>query len=196
MKEVGIKVQKMEIRKGGNVMSVGGVLIDTGQEFKFSMFKKNTETFEVNLGSEYLVTVEQEEDWKDKEGRMHKGGHKAWYSTLVPLEGVAPQMKEAAVAPVQSIPVQDLPNPIKVEPTETDWDAKELRGHRRACMAIASGLLLEADKAGEPDVERIALLELMADKMVAYVYGEKEIPKVDTVDDIPMPEDAPDWVTE
>jgi len=59
---------------------------------------------------------------------------------------------------------------------EVDWDGKELRGHRRACLAIAASMLTEEqkNKLGATDVEVVGMVQLTADKLLAYVYGKED----------------------
>ena len=75
------------------------------------------------------------------------------------------------------------PPPEKTEEmSKEDWEGKERRGHRRACLAIASSLLTEDMKKElkVPDVELVNMTMLMANKLVDYVYetfDSIEVPK-------------------
>jgi len=69
------------------------------------------------------------------------------------------------------------PPPANGDEEAVDWDGKELRGHRRACLAIAASMLTEEqkNKLGAPDVEVEGMVELVAVKLLNFVYGKKEV---------------------
>ena len=70
--------------------------------------------------------------------------------------------------------MKKIEKPEPEEEKEVDWDSKERRGHRRACLAIASSLLTDEQKShlGAPDVEVTNMVQMMAVKLIEFVYED------------------------
>lgn len=181
-KEVAFKVTKLELVVE-NIMKVEAVSLSTNKEMKFSLVKKKIESFAINIGDEYVAKIEEDSYTDKRTGEIRKG-YKAWYSSLAPLTD--------ANKPVASTAPEPAPAPTMYPPTvpvtsEVDWDGKERRLHRRACLAIASSVIgawypKEENTTGE---DTLALLvQKIADQLIEYVYqeeGEKaEAPKTMT----------------
>ncbi len=105
------------------------------------------------------------------------------------------QSAPSAPTPVVTSPAPPVPAPTNAQPTQAQWNQKERRSHRRACVAISAGLLRDEEKVNAPDVDRINMVILMADKLVTYVYGEDDGPvrADDVIDSFPdvSAEEAP-----
>ena len=91
-------------------------------------------------------------------------------------EGKAYKGKKQYSMPLWKMKEMPKADPIKEEADEEKamWDQKEMRSHRRACLAIASGMISEEVKAGfgSPTTDPIKILMENADRLVKYVYDE------------------------
>lgn len=134
------------------VVDVEVLKLDTKDTLKVSCFLGKGEASELKIGFDYEA---------DMEGKDYKG--KKQYSmplwTMKEMPKIDPEKEEGEV-------------------TQEMWDQKERRGHRRACLAIASSLLADDIKKelGKPEGDVVGMVQLMATKLLDYVYEEINIP--------------------
>jgi len=133
--------------------------LDTRENHEVSVFlgKSEEDDFNFVTGQEVLMDI----DAKDYKGKTQYSAG-AW--KCKPLT----EMPEKAEI-FQGTPVQtpEAPKSMPVPaPDGVDWDGKELRGHRRACLAISSQILLDGNKT-VPEIIATANI------LVNYVYGKQ-----------------------
>ena len=135
---------------------------------------------ELSTGALYNLSV-----WlNDNPWNFNRGDHvtlklgkESTYGGVVSYSVSLKDIQPLSGAPAQPMDLPPTPPPPpKESPSKEEWLEKEIRGHRRACLAIASALLKDDEKTGAPDVERINMLQLMADKLVDYVMGKEQVP--------------------
>lgn len=136
--------------------------LDTKEEMIVSVFLGNAgyDDIPFSVGDEVEIEV-QAGEWKNKYGKkMISYSSGLWLMT--PLK--KPELPKAT------------------EDDGVDWEGKERRGHRRACLAIAASILTDEMKneLGKPDVEVVGMVQLMANKLVDYVYDEVDGVDVDS----------------
>lgn len=141
-----VKVGEAKTTQYGVRIDLDVVRLDTGAKMRVACFAKEAGAFKNQIGDE--VSMSLKEVSKDD---------KTYYN-------VSPKDIALLIPAAKS----DVIIPQEVKP---DWDAKELRTHRRACLAISSGLIRQEELLGEPDGDaRLGMLQLMAEKLVEYVY--------------------------
>jgi len=107
---------------------------------------------DIKVGSDYEAELE--------EGKPYKGCKQ--YSM--------------AIWKMKEMPKVDPEKELADEEKEM-WDQKEMRSHRRACLAIAASMLSDdMKKQGSPDVEVVGMVQLIASQLVDYVYETPDVP--------------------
>lgn len=142
--------------------------LDTKETMKVTCFLGKAETIDLKVSSDYEAEIE--------EGKPYNG--KKQYSMALWKCKEMPKAKEPEV---------------EEEMSKGDWDEKERRSHRRACLAIAAGMLTDKkkDELGNTDVEVAGMVQLTANKLIDFVYNEFDSVKmpeqgIDQTDGVPF----------
>lgn len=146
-KEIHVRIASIGVFKtiSGGIQEIQVETLDTKQMLDVSVFL-NDGQWPFNGNDEVTMSVKQGKEYR---------GKTPWVTGLdkiVPIKTMETEAKES-------------------EMSKEDWAEKEDRSHRRACVAIAVGMLSEKDKIDfeTMDVERVGIVLLTAEKIKQYV---------------------------